>query len=81
MHLDISELLISRREKFYIFYVNFIEFSSLKIQGASGFLSMFLGCKQSNKLSSNLGFISGGYTLGKGIESFSFSTFLGLIEI
>lgn len=69
--LDNSELLISSRENCSIFYVNFIEFSSRKIHGASGFFSMDYRFISRSILISNFGLISGGSTFGKGMLNLS----------
>jgi hypothetical protein len=49
--------------------VNFIELFSLKIQGASGFLSTFITLSFEIKSTLKVGNISGGYTFGKGIHN------------
>lgn len=68
---DSSELLISSLENCYIFYVNFIEFSSRRIHGASGFFSIDYRSISRNIFISNFGLISGGSTFGKGMLNLS----------
>lgn len=66
----VTEACISKREYFSTRLVKIIAFSSLEIHGAYGFLSILSTLNSCNKRLSNFGNISGGYTLGNGIQSF-----------